>query len=694
MGLCLCKSVEDRSDANSRDSSRKRSRSGFGPAGNRQYSERGGSSRHARTPDFGINSHYRVMELLGEGGTGQTWLCQDLKSHRRVAIKFIPRPLAKVLVPMVSQEIQLQAQLSEGHLGLVRVESALLSKSHLGLVMEYIDGGTLTQYVTKRACNKGERGGLHLTEDEARYFFKQLVAAVEYLHASHVAHRDLKMCNVVLTQRRPPTLKLCDFGFAKGWDDSSMMHTRIGTPVYMSPQLIASKTDGKTYSATAADVWACGVMLFAMLLGRFPYDHVGHPDPNSSGAHFEVWTEQMKASNGDWQATPRVAPHINLLTEECKDLLGKMLDTEEKQRITIPEIRKHAWFTTELPPYLYDALQECEERQARLAKVMEAATEAQIKRRNKAVHDLIVMAGQPCNNIDQTRRNGSGPISAIFEVGTDCDAASVASTGNNAQSPTHAASLRTSPNKAPGNDVRAAAMDMGSPHSEAVPVTASSSDGRARGEEPEVIMVELAAVAKRTKSDGLVLMSGLDADVAAGGRNCNSDNSDSSGDQVAETRCTGGGTASAATTAVGGSSSREGYGQSNNRSHENATSASVTGAAMENLVLSNLAVSPKPEAVVTAAAGTAAVPTGKEISSTANTAPPTVGGKNVIVSSLNDAAEAVLDAGQITLAPLAESATATATATATAEISAAAPVRGLMSPFSMQEVQHQRLRPQ
>ncbi|GLI66703.1 hypothetical protein VaNZ11_010636 [Volvox africanus] len=685
MGLCLCKSVEDRSDAHSRrDFSRKRSRSGFGPAGNRQYSERGGSSHHARTPDFGINSLYRVMELLGEGGTGQTWLCQDLKSHRRVAIKFIPRPLAKVLVPMVSQEIQLQAQLSEGHLGLVRVESALLSKSHLGLVMEYIDGGTLTQYVTKRSCNKGERGGLHLTEDEARYFFRQLVAAVEYLHRSHVAHRDLKMCNVVLTQRRPPTLKLCDFGFAKGWDDSSMMNTRIGTPVYMSPQLIASKTEGKTYSATAADVWACGVMLFAMLLGRFPYDHVGHPDPNSSGAHFEVWTEQMKASNGDWQAAPRVAPHINLLTEECKDLLGKMLDTEEKQRITIPEIRKHAWFTTELPPYLHEALRDCEDRQARLAKVMEAATEAQIKRRNKAVHDLIVMAGQPYNNIDQARRNGSGAISAIFEMGTECDAASVASTGNNAQSPAHAVSLRASPNKAPGDDVRAAAMDLGSPHSEAAPVTASSSDGRARGEEPEVIMVDLAAVAKRTKSDGLVLMSALDADVAEGGRNCNSDNSDSSGDQVAESSCAVGGTTpAAATTAVGGGSSGEEYDQSNIRSHVNASSALVTEAAMEIHGFSNLTVSPTSEATATAVAG---------VASTANTAPQTVDGKNVIVSSYNDAADAVLDAGQITLAPLAVSAIA-ATATAAMEISAP-PVEGLISPFSMQEVQQPRLRPQ
>ncbi len=53
-------------------------------------------------------------------------------------------------------------------------------------------------------------------------------------------------------------------------------------------QLIASKHGGKPYSATAADVWACGVMLFAMLGGMFPYDHTGHPNPNSSGAHVEV----------------------------------------------------------------------------------------------------------------------------------------------------------------------------------------------------------------------------------------------------------------------------------------------------------------------------------------------------------------------------------------------------------------------
>ncbi len=93
MGACLaCPSQEDRSDgATRREVSRKRSRTMNVPNSGRSMVERRGSTHNAAPPDFGLSSHYRVMELLGEGGTGQTWLCQDLKTHRRVAVKFIPR---------------------------------------------------------------------------------------------------------------------------------------------------------------------------------------------------------------------------------------------------------------------------------------------------------------------------------------------------------------------------------------------------------------------------------------------------------------------------------------------------------------------------------------------------------------------------------------------------------------------------
>ena len=119
---------------------------------------------------------------------------------------------------------------------------------------------------------------------------QQSVAAVEYLHQHRVAHRDLKLDNVVLMDTMPPRIKLCDFGFAKNWGEeaNSNMYTQIGTPVYMSPQQISSKNTQVGYDATKADVWACGVLIFVMLLGMFPFDHTDHPDPNSSDAHVEV----------------------------------------------------------------------------------------------------------------------------------------------------------------------------------------------------------------------------------------------------------------------------------------------------------------------------------------------------------------------------------------------------------------------
>ena len=118
---------------------------------------------------------------------------------------------------------------------------------------------------------------------------QQLVAALEYMHHHNVAHRDLKLDNLLLMDTAPPRLKLCDFGFAKKWEeDDRTMYTQIGTPVYMSPQQINSKKSRCGYDAVKADVWALGVLIFVMLLGMFPFDHTDHPDPNSSDAHVEV----------------------------------------------------------------------------------------------------------------------------------------------------------------------------------------------------------------------------------------------------------------------------------------------------------------------------------------------------------------------------------------------------------------------
>ena len=151
----------------------------------------------------------------------------EKRTGEEVAIKLIKRPLPKIILPNILREIRIQAELGEGHINIVDAKAALLTESHLALVMEYAAGGSLTGYVAER-WQHAQHAGLFLGEDEARYFFRQFIGAVEYCHAHCVAHRDLKLDNTLLSADTPPVLKLCDFGFAKTWTEDANMYTHIG----------------------------------------------------------------------------------------------------------------------------------------------------------------------------------------------------------------------------------------------------------------------------------------------------------------------------------------------------------------------------------------------------------------------------------------------------------------------------------
>lgn len=119
--------------------------------------------------------HYdpAVLQPLGVGGTGETWLCKRNDTGQEEAVKVIKRgPLLKNLQKLLTNEISLQAELSEGHVNIVDAHEVLLTESHLCLFMEYISGGTLTDYVSDRAETCDQRNGLFLDEEEARYLFR------------------------------------------------------------------------------------------------------------------------------------------------------------------------------------------------------------------------------------------------------------------------------------------------------------------------------------------------------------------------------------------------------------------------------------------------------------------------------------------------------------------------------------------
>ena len=127
------------------------------------------------------------------------------------------------------------------------------------MVLEYCPGGELFDYIVDR-----ER----LSEDESRAFFRQIVAAVAYIHQSGYAHRDLKPENILIDEEQQ--LKLIDFGLCanpKG-GIASILETCCGSPAYAAPELVS----GRNYIGSEADIWSMGVLLYALLCGFLPFD--------------------------------------------------------------------------------------------------------------------------------------------------------------------------------------------------------------------------------------------------------------------------------------------------------------------------------------------------------------------------------------------------------------------------------------
>lgn len=122
------------------------------------------------------------VQPLGVGGTGETYLCKRRDNGKEEAVKVIKRPIPLVLQNLITNEVILQASLGEGHVNIVNAHELMLTDTHLCLFMEYISGGTLTDYVSARCETADQRHGLYLDEDEARFLFQVRLAGH---HLSH-----------------------------------------------------------------------------------------------------------------------------------------------------------------------------------------------------------------------------------------------------------------------------------------------------------------------------------------------------------------------------------------------------------------------------------------------------------------------------------------------------------------------------
>jgi serine/threonine-protein kinase SRK2 len=163
------------------------------------------------------------VKNLGQGNFGTAKLMKCRKTGHLLAIKYIDR--GDKIDDNVKRELVNHRLLD--HPNIIRFVECLLTPNHLAIVMEYASGGELFE----RICSKGRFG-----EDEARFFFQQLVSGLEYCHHHGVAHRDLKLENTLIDGSTTPRLKICDFGYSKHSLIDSEPKSTVGTPAYIAPE--------------------------------------------------------------------------------------------------------------------------------------------------------------------------------------------------------------------------------------------------------------------------------------------------------------------------------------------------------------------------------------------------------------------------------------------------------------------------
>ncbi|CAI0554163.1 unnamed protein product [Linum tenue] len=219
------------------------------------------------------SDRYDFVRDIGSGNFGVARLMTDKVTKELVAVKYIER--GDKIDENVQREIINHRSLR--HPNIVRFKEVILTPTHLAIVMEYASGGELFE----RICSAGRFG-----EDEARFFFQQLISGVSYCHA------------MVL--------------------------------------LLRQEYDGKI-----ADVWSCGVTLYVMLFGGYPFE-----DP-----------EEPKDFRKTIQRILNVQyniPDTVQISQECRDLIAKIFVFDPTARISIPDIKTHEWFLKNLPADLMD----------------------------------------------------------------------------------------------------------------------------------------------------------------------------------------------------------------------------------------------------------------------------------------------------------------------------------------------------
>jgi len=268
---------------------------------------------------------YELGKSLGEGTFGKVKYATDTETNEAVAIKILDKEKIQKqnMGNQIKKEISIMKMVK--HKNIIHMVEVLASKTKIFIVLELVTGGELFDKIVQVG---------KLTDNQARFYFQQLIDGVEYCHRLGICHRDLKPENLLLDDKGD--LKISDFGLSSlyvgdaegdGTARTELLHTTCGTPNYVAPEVLSDQG----YDGKKADVWSCGVILYVLLAGFLPFDE------STIVALF------AKIQSADFT-------YPSWFTAEVRSLLDQMLVADPLQRFTLTSIKTHAWFQGEANP--------------------------------------------------------------------------------------------------------------------------------------------------------------------------------------------------------------------------------------------------------------------------------------------------------------------------------------------------------
>uniref|UniRef100_H3D8T0 non-specific serine/threonine protein kinase n=1 Tax=Tetraodon nigroviridis TaxID=99883 RepID=H3D8T0_TETNG len=251
---------------------------------------------------------YEILRTLGKGNFAVVKLARHKVTKTQVAIKIIDKTrLSPSNLEKIYREVQIMKLLNHPHI--IKLYQVMETKDMLYIVTEYAKNGEMFDFLTSHG---------RMSEAEARTAFWQILTAVDYCHRHHIVHRDLKTENLLLDANM--NIKLADFGFGNFYNAGEPLSTWCGSPPYAAPEVF----EGKEYEGPQLDIWSLGVVLYVLVCGSLPFDGPSLP------------ALRQRVTEGRFRI-----PFF--MSQDCENLIRKMLVVDPSRRITVAQIKQHRW---------------------------------------------------------------------------------------------------------------------------------------------------------------------------------------------------------------------------------------------------------------------------------------------------------------------------------------------------------------